>query len=709
VLSQIKGRNKLIVVMLAFSMAVAGCVSIPPEHPTEGIRSAELAAHVNFLAQTRLAGRKPGTIGSRIARQYIVERFKAYGLVPWRGEKDYVQSFGYGNNIIGVLPGSDTNLSSEFVLVSAHYDHVGKEHGKICRGAADNASGVAALLETAKQMSLYEQRPKRSVVFAAFDAEEMMLLGSFAFTCRPDVEEARIVAVVNMDILGRDFMDVVQNTVFVTGTEQYPAIREQIFRSGTNVGVDVRPIGTDLIGPRGDHVAFEERPIPCMFFSSGMYGDYHKPTDTPDKLNYAAIERSTKIVFETVKTLVSCGQINCTPLTTECDPEELRTIQKVVTELSSKTGQAGIKKEESALFKKLASETDGLAKSGQYNTTAREKLIAEVSGAMAPSFMSFDGSENSEQQKYLAVAIPFLHQHYVEHKAEWLQGCRQVVRQILKYRPSLIRNMPKFSYEIATITDDDISLVDRGDGQYALHVLFNPASVTVEKGFLGFSGGLYLSIECIDIEGTREQLADFCLLRLRRDRSNARHFKEIAKVMRVVTGTEVKGNYASLLAARLKQGGFKNETEWLVHCMLSSSPELAIAATWSAFSKKDGQVRDAACKMMVDHTLRPDVRAAAIDLAVRSKEKKPLLEICKVLDDATPAYRKDTAAVFQNDYPFPRAQGVLQPLYEETFKSGGDSKKTIGELAATRLKTATKKDFRNNRQAWEKWIEANVK
>ena len=332
-LSQLNNPTKLVRVILLLSLAATGCARFPVPHLTEGIQSTELAAHVNFLAQPALAGRKPQTHGSSVARQYIVDRFKAYGLVPWGREKDYVQSFGYGNNIIGVLQGSDTNLSSEFVLVSAHYDHLGKDHGKLCLGAADNASGVAALLETAKQMSRYEQRPKRSVVFATFDSEEMMLLGSFAFSCRPDVEKARIVAVLNMDILGRDFMDVVPDTLFVTGTELYPSLREQIFRSGTNAGVDVRPIGTDLVGPRGDHVAFEQRPIPCMFFSSGMYGDYHKPTDTPDKLNYAAIERATKIVFETARELANGGEIQSTPLANGCDPEELRTMNKVMTEL----------------------------------------------------------------------------------------------------------------------------------------------------------------------------------------------------------------------------------------------------------------------------------------------------------------------------------------------------------------------------------------
>lgn len=695
--------------VLALGLAAIGCVSVPPVNPTDGIKNVALRSHVSFLAQPRLAGRKPGTYGSRIARQYIVDRFKAYGLVPWQGEKGLVESFGYGNNIIGVLPGSDAKLASEFVLVSAHYDHLGREHGKICPGAADNASGIAALLETAKQMSLFEQRPKRSVVFAAFDSEEMMLLGSFVFTSRPDVEKARIVAVLNVDILGRDFMEVLPHTLFVTGTEQYPELRENIFRSGTNAGVDVRPIGTDLIGPRGDHVAFEQRPIPCMFFSSGMYSDYHKPTDTADKINYGDLERSTKIVFETARELANCREIRSAPLANGCDPEELRTINRVMTELSRKSARAGFKQEEVDVLKKLVSDTDRLLKHGEYNPTTRATLIANAAGTLAPSFMSADGLENGEQQKYLAMAIPFLHQHYIEHKNEWIEGCRQIVAQVMKYRPGLIRNMPKFSYEIATISEKDISLIDRGNGRYSLNVLFNPASVTVEKGFLGFTSFVGLSIEGIEGEGTKEQLADLCLLRLRRDRSNARHFKEIAKVSRVVTGAEVKGDYAAVLKDHLEQRGFKTESEWLVQCLACNCPELARAATECAFDTKDAGVRDAACRMVTDRKFRPDVRAAAIGVAGKCKDRKALLQLCNVLDDATPAFRKEYAAVFGKDYPFPGAKETMLRLYEEIWKNFRDSKKTIGQLAVARLKTATKQDFRMDLQGWQKWVEANVK
>ena len=146
-------------------------------------------------------------------------RLQAYGLVPWPGAKDYEQSFGFGTNVIGVLPGSDPDLSDEFVILAAHYDHVGKTKKGVLLGACDNASGVAALLEIAEHFSLAKEKPKRSICFASFDCEEWMLLGALMFSCQEDFEKQKIAAVVNIDMLGRDFLDVVEDSLFVAGTE----------------------------------------------------------------------------------------------------------------------------------------------------------------------------------------------------------------------------------------------------------------------------------------------------------------------------------------------------------------------------------------------------------------------------------------------------------------------------------------------------------
>jgi len=260
-----------------FVAALTGCISVPPVPVGKTAAKEDMFSHVEFLSQPRLKGRKPGSLGSRAARQYIAARFKAYGLVPWGGARDYEQSFNYGRNIVAVLPGSDPGLAKEFVLVSAHYDHLGKDaKGKVCPGAADNASGVAALLEIAREMSSRKERPKRSVAFVAFDCEEWMLFGSFAFSSQPDVESAKIAAVINMDILGRDLMDVVRNTLFVAGAENYPEIQAQTSRLGKESGIPSCRWGRILWGlgaimwrsNRGECPAFFSRAAPTRIIIS---------------------------------------------------------------------------------------------------------------------------------------------------------------------------------------------------------------------------------------------------------------------------------------------------------------------------------------------------------------------------------------------------------------------------------------------------------
>ena len=125
-------------------LGLPGCVSIPVSTGklSPEIEAGGLACDVNFLAQPALNGRKPGTWESGVVRQYIEARFRQCGLVPWPDTDSFEQSFGPGTNVIGVLPGSDPNLADQFIILCAHYDHLGDKH----LGACDNASGVAALL-----------------------------------------------------------------------------------------------------------------------------------------------------------------------------------------------------------------------------------------------------------------------------------------------------------------------------------------------------------------------------------------------------------------------------------------------------------------------------------------------------------------------------------------------------------------------------------
>ncbi|HTG44849.1 MAG TPA: M28 family peptidase [Verrucomicrobiae bacterium] len=683
---------------------------MPPAPDRSSGSSEELLSHVAFLTQQQLMGRKPGTLGSRAARQYIEARFKAYGLVPWGKSKGYEQSFGYGRNIVGVLPGNDPELAKEIVLVSAHYDHLGKDSkGKICPGAADNAAGVAALLKIASEMSALKEQPKRSVAFAAFDCEEWMLFGSFAFSSQPDVESAKIASVINMDILGRDLMDVVRNTLFIAGSEHYPEIEERAMRFGQTAGIRVLPLGTDLVGPRSDHVAFQSLGVPCLFFSSGTYKDYHQLTDTPEKLNRADLEKSASVIQAMARELANGRPMKRTERPAHA--EELKSIITVLTEVNGKMDGAGIKQEDADAFKKLTGQAEALSQIGNYNGKKREDLIAEAAGVLAPYFLPTDmmtGAKTPEAQKEFAMAMRCLQQFYAQHGNQLLEGYRRFVRQMLKYRPNLVRGMPTFRYEAYEMGDDDIHLAKKGKDRLAMSAMATCLTLSAQSKtspwlLKSFGFGIGLSYDGIDCEGTSEQIADFCLLRLRSHGTNAVHGEKTRKVLGRVTGTEPKGSYKELLQDRLRKGGFQDETEWIASCIGSESPDLALQAIGTVVN--DTRIRKAALALISDQSVRGDVRAAAITLLGKSKDKAVLLALCDVLHEETPAHRREYSAMFREDYPFSERVVVqtVRPIMEKQMKA--DLAQTIGNLAHTKLKKAAKKDFGKDVRRWREWAQ----
>ena len=379
-------------------MLVGGSKAAGLSAPGGGM-SEELIAHVRFLSQPDLKGRKPHSAGSRRARRYLEDRFQACGLLPWPKQKNYELSFGLGKNVVGILPGSDTNFSGDIVLLSAHYDHLGKDaKGNIYPGAADNASGVAVLLEAVRQLSRVEHRPKRAIAFAAFDAEEEMMLGSFAFCCQPDVERANIVAVLNVDTLGRDFLGVMRNTLFVAGTEGHPALQAQVRGFGTEAGLRVLPLGSDLVGPRSDHVPFEARDALCFFFTCGTFTGYHTPSDTAEELNYTNLKRSAEIILKTLEALANQDQRSSVG-SPGCDPEELRSIQTVVSEVCGSPERAGINARDLQALRQLSASIQTRLNTGTYDRTAREEILLEAASHLMPYAMG-------ESRHTLAVASP---------------------------------------------------------------------------------------------------------------------------------------------------------------------------------------------------------------------------------------------------------------------------------------------------------------
>jgi hypothetical protein len=203
-------------------------------------------------------------------------------------------------NVVAVLEGADYRLRQEYVVYSAHIDHIGVSPGQpdsINNGADDNASGVAGLLELAEAFSQPGVRPRRSLLFFAPSAEEPGLLGSAHFTDHPTVPLARIVANINMDLIGRNWPD----SVIAVGIEQSELgpILEQVTRSHPELGMT--PIADrwpeERIFYRSDHYNFARKGVPILFFTSGTHSDYHRPTDAPAGINAEKESRLVRLLF----------------------------------------------------------------------------------------------------------------------------------------------------------------------------------------------------------------------------------------------------------------------------------------------------------------------------------------------------------------------------------------------------------------------------
>jgi len=203
-------------------------------------------------------------------------------------------------NVAGILQGSDPLLRNEYVLYSAHIDHIGISPGQrdsINNGADDNASGVAGLLELVEAFSRPEARPKRSLLFLAPSGEEDGLLGSAHFTEHPTVPLEQVVANLNMDLVGRNWRD----SVIAVGLEQSDL--------GTTLGrvvqahpeLGMTPIADrwpeERIFYRSDHYNFARKGVPILFFTSGTHADYHQPSDELDRIDGEKEARLLRLLF----------------------------------------------------------------------------------------------------------------------------------------------------------------------------------------------------------------------------------------------------------------------------------------------------------------------------------------------------------------------------------------------------------------------------
>jgi membrane-associated protease RseP (regulator of RpoE activity) len=203
-------------------------------------------------------------------------------------------------NVVGILPGADPDLKDQRVVIGAHYDHLGFGHfgaldrqaeGKIHPGADDNASGTAVLLELARRLAKLPVRPDRTIVFAAFSGEELGLYGSRHFIEHTDAISA-IKTMINLDMVGR----LRENRVTVFGARSGENLSDLVLRNARGLGLDITD--SNDIG-RSDHMSFYSKKIPVIHFFTGTHEDYHRATDTWEKLNIEGMAKISDLVLVT--------------------------------------------------------------------------------------------------------------------------------------------------------------------------------------------------------------------------------------------------------------------------------------------------------------------------------------------------------------------------------------------------------------------------
>ena len=273
------------------------------------IRAEDLIARIGVLADDSMRGRRTPSPELDEVAEWIGAQFAGMGLEPAGDDGSFVQRYPLPNgedatapNVVGILPGSDPDLRDEYVVYSAHMDHVGvratEEGGdSIFNGADDDASGTATVIEIAEAMASLEVAPRRSILFVLVSGEERGLWGSDYFTANPPVPVEDMVADLNADMVGRNWTD----TIVAIGKEHSSlgATLAEVNEAHPELGMTA----IDDIWPeerfyfRSDHFNFARRGVPVLFFFNGTHDDYHRPSDEVERIDGEKTSRIGRLLF----------------------------------------------------------------------------------------------------------------------------------------------------------------------------------------------------------------------------------------------------------------------------------------------------------------------------------------------------------------------------------------------------------------------------
>ncbi|MCW5910383.1 MAG: M28 family peptidase [Cyclobacteriaceae bacterium] len=261
-----------------------------------------LMANLKFLSSDSLQGRKTGTPENAVARAFVQKQFKQLGLLPFDTGYDFPFEFDSrtGEKIKGVnVAGWIKGKKDSYIVISAHYDHVGVRNDKIYNGADDNASGTSALFAIAEYFS--KHKPEHNIIIVAFDAEEMGLRGASAFVANPPVAVEKILVNLNMDMVARAD----KGELVACGTFYYPQLKPYLEGISSEkvklvFGHDdpEKYKGQDNWTFSSDHGPFHRVKIPFVYFGVEDHKDYHQPTDDFELVNPDIYKECVRLIIQ---------------------------------------------------------------------------------------------------------------------------------------------------------------------------------------------------------------------------------------------------------------------------------------------------------------------------------------------------------------------------------------------------------------------------
>ena len=324
--------KKFNTLLLILALSVGCSQENASDKYAETITPEELSDLIYEFSSDKFEGRNTGEPGQKLAVEFIRDFYKSNNIIKAENTEDYFQKFLVDfqtrqvtrpdninednidwvktENVAAIIEGS--TYPNEYIVLTAHLDHVGTENGEIFNGADDDGSGSMALLEIAEAFKLAEldgNRPKRSIVILHVSAEEKGLLGSKYYSENPLYPLDDTITNLNLDMIGRT--DPTRNSnndeyIYLIGTDRLSTMlhetSEKINDRTVNLELDYRFNAWDdpnRFYERSDHWHFAKNNIPVIFYFSGTHEDYHQPTDTAEKIRYDLLTKRTRLIFHT--------------------------------------------------------------------------------------------------------------------------------------------------------------------------------------------------------------------------------------------------------------------------------------------------------------------------------------------------------------------------------------------------------------------------